>query len=342
MSPLDLPDLAGPVDVVIDTDVGNEIDDQFAVAWALLRPDRLRVRALHACPWASGPALYTRPDMDPAADRRATDAARDVGPAEGVDVAVAELRRIVRLAGRDETDVPVLRGADRFLAAPDQPVVSEATEHLIALAHEPRAGRLHVLGIGCATNLASALLVDPTIAERVTVAWTSAYPSFFPYPNSSYNLCLDTTASRVLLDSGVPLVYLPGYYVGEELRVTRADLERHVRGQGALGDYLWEVYDSHWMSGSTEPGFSKVIWDLINVAYVVDPGWLSTALVPTPVLGDDLRWEHPPGRHTMREAWDLNRDAVFGDLYRVLADRRPPNPQGTHSERPGSARILDP
>ena len=40
-----------PLDVVIDTDTFNEVDDQFAVTYALLSPDRLNVRACYAAPF---------------------------------------------------------------------------------------------------------------------------------------------------------------------------------------------------------------------------------------------------------------------------------------------------
>lgn len=215
-------------------------------------------------------------------------------------------------------DVPVHRGADRFLPAADEPVNSAAASALIALAHQERVGPLYVVGIACATNLASALLLDPTIKDRICVVWTSAHPTFWPYPTASYNLSLDLHASRVLFDSGVPLVYLPGYYVGEELRTTRAEMELHVRGRGPVGDYLWQTWDDHWMTSSRQPGFSKVIWDLLNIAYLVEPSWLATELVPSPVLDEHLRWAHPKGRHLIREAVDVDRDAVFSDLYRLL------------------------
>ncbi|MGN6688706.1 MAG: nucleoside hydrolase [Actinomycetales bacterium] len=316
------PDPQGPaVEVVIDTDVTNEIDDQFAIVWALLRQDRLRIRGLHACPWASSPDLYLRPDMDTPTGRvtepETTHRAEHVGPAEGVERAAQQLRRIVALTGRD--DVPVRKGSAAFLDDARTPVDSEATDALIALAHEDRKGPLYVAAIGCATNFASAVLRDPSIAERIVVVWTSAYPSFWPRPNVSYNLSLDLHASRALLDSGVPLVYLPGYYVGEELRVGRLELEANVRGHGALGDYLWECWDSHWMSDSRDPAFSKVIWDLICVAWLINPRWLSTDLVATPLLDDELRWRQQPGRPVMREAFDVDRDAIFRDLYRALA-----------------------
>ena len=316
MNPLDLPRTDRVLDVVIDTDPMNEIDDQFAIVWALLRPDRLRVRALLAAPWRSDERVYaeTDPTVDTPRHRRRT--RPSVAPAEGVRQATAELHRIAQVTG---IPVPVHTGADRFMTDPATPVRSDATDALIALAHEEREGPLYVVGIACATNLASAVLLDPSIKERICIVWTSAHPTFWPRPTASYNLSLDLHASRVLFDSGVPLVYLPGYYVGEELRTTRAELEQFVKGKGPVGDYLWQTWESHWMTGSTAPGFSKVIWDLINIAYLIEPAWLATDLVPSPVLGADLRWQHPQGRHLIREAYDLDRDACFGDLFRLLA-----------------------
>jgi len=46
--------------MVLDTDTYNEVDDQFAVVYALRSPERLRVEALYAAPFhndrSSGPA----------------------------------------------------------------------------------------------------------------------------------------------------------------------------------------------------------------------------------------------------------------------------------------------
>ena len=316
MHPLDLPPTDRVLDVVIDTDPMNEIDDQFAVAWALLRPDRLRVRALHAAPWVSDERIYAETDPEVDRPRHEQRTRPSVAPAEGQRQAFAELQRLVEIMG---ADVPVFAGADRFLPDAASPVLSPAVDNLIALAHEPREDPLYVLGIACATNLASALLVDPSIAANICVVWTSAQPTFWPGPVASYNLTLDLNAARVLFDSAVPLVYLPGYYVGEELRTTRAEMEQHVKGTGPVGDYLWDTWEQHWMTRSRRPGFSKVIWDLINVAYVLDPSWLSTQLVPSPRLTPDLRWEQDLGRHVIREAFDVDRDAIFGDLFRVLS-----------------------
>ena len=318
---------SGVVDVVIDTDVTNELDDQFAIVWAALRPDRLRIVGLHACPYSLSPALVEGGALLTPLDERnlrATLATHGVGvdqipvvaPADGVARARAELETIVELLGLDPAVVRT--GADRYLASPTEPVVSEATEHLIELARaatEP----LQVVAIGCATNVASALLAEPSIATRIVVSWTSAYPSFWPSPNASFNLAQDLHAARVLLDSGVPLVYLPGYYVAEELRTTLAELHEHLAGHGPIGDYLYRVYEQHPLGGEHRAR-SKVIWDMVNIGWLLEPAWLTTGLVPTPQLGEDLRWVHGPDRPVMREAVDLDRDAMFGDLFRCVAD----------------------
>ena len=41
----------GILRMALDTDTFNEIDDQFAVAYALLSPERLQVEALYAAPF---------------------------------------------------------------------------------------------------------------------------------------------------------------------------------------------------------------------------------------------------------------------------------------------------
>ena len=43
---------SGPVRLLIDTDTANEIDDQYAIAWALFRNDRLKVEAITAEPFS--------------------------------------------------------------------------------------------------------------------------------------------------------------------------------------------------------------------------------------------------------------------------------------------------
>ena len=235
--------------------------------------------------------------------------------AEGVERAAEECRAIVALAG---ADVPVVDGGrDAYCPTRADAGARDAVDSLVALAHEDREGPLYVARRSArATNVASALLVDPSIAARVVVVWTSAYPTYWPRPNVSFNLAQDLAAARVLLDSGVPLVYLPGYYVGEQLRVS---LPTSSSTSGAAGRSATTCTTCPpRRTGTPGPARRKVIWDLIDVAWVLDGRWVPSELVPTPVLEDGPVVGPPARAAVMREAHGVDRDAVWLDLYAAL------------------------
>ncbi|MGH9137091.1 MAG: nucleoside hydrolase, partial [Acidimicrobiales bacterium] len=339
---------AGPVRVIIDTDAANEIDDQFALTWALLSPERITVEAIVAEPYSFAhhrPRLIeaSRALADASAETRSSmvdDVAawarglRDagvqpedldlVGPDEGMERSYEEIRRVLAKLGRS-ADGLVHRGAPRYLAGAGEPIDSEGARRIIECASSDAAVPLYVLAIGCVTNVASALLLEPAIASRIVVVWTSGYPTSVSRSNeASLNLVQDRHASRLLFDSGVPLVYLPGYHVGAQLRVSLPEIKEYVRGQGAIGDYLYHLYTHnpiHAQRAITDlAGRTWVMWDLINVAWVLDPRWVPSELVPTPTLDGHLCWA--PRRVAtwpMREAYAVDRDAIFRDFHRKLA-----------------------
>ncbi len=306
---------AGPVRLVIDTDAANEIDDQFALAWALSVPEKLKVEAVYAAPFS----FAHRRSLLPGARQ---DAPPFNPPAVGMRRSHEEILRVYDKLGLNSNG-SVFKGSDGYLTSESQPLRSDAADHLIALARGCPPGQpLYVAALGCVTNIASALLLAPDIAERIVVVWTSGYPSHAPHVNDSFNLEQDPHASRVLLNSGVPHVYLPGFHVGAQLRLSLAEMERHVRGRGAIGDYLhglfthnplWDIYEVD----RGQP-YSWVLWDVICIAWLLDPAWVPSDLVPTPGLGADLRWRAEPGRHMMREGYAVQRDAIFNDFFSRL------------------------
>ena len=54
--------------------------------------------------------------------------------------------------------------------------------------------------------------------------------------------------------------------------------------------------------------YSKVIWDIAVMAWMIEPQWVPSELVASPVLTDDFRWRQEPGRHQKRVATNLLRD----------------------------------
>jgi inosine-uridine nucleoside N-ribohydrolase len=285
---------AGEVRAVIDTDTDNEIDDQFAVVYALLSPERIRVESLYAAPFHN---------------------ARSTGPEDGMLRSYDELHRVLRRLPQHRS-VPVHHGARRWLLEPGRPVPSPAATDLVERAsgtEEP----LFVVTIGAPTNVASALLMEPGIADRIVVVWLGGNPGYW-HRAVEFNVEQDMLASHVLLDSGVPLVHVPCRNVTEHLRTTQAEIDRYVRGSGPVGEYLADIYAEHY---SDHFARSKVLWDVGAVAWLVNPEWVPTAVVHSPVLTSEGTWSHDPRRHLIREAFWVDRDSIFADLFRKLRRR---------------------
>jgi purine nucleosidase len=284
----------GRVSMVLDTDTANEIDDQFAVAYALLSPDRLDVEALYAAPFSNS---------------------RSTGPEDGMERSYDEILRLLDRMGRSP-DGLVLKGARGYLPAADEPAPSPAAEDLVSRAIAPREGPLYVLAIGAITNVASALLLEPATIERIVVVWLGGQPHTW-HTAIEFNLRQDMHAARVILNSGVPFVQIPCKNVSEHLTTTRAELEAHIAGRNALCDYLHEIFCAY---SDTHFAWAKVIWDIAGIAWLLDAKWVPGVLTHSPLLTDLGTWSHDRTRHFIREAIHCDRNAIFHDLFRKLAD----------------------
>lgn len=282
----------GCVRAVLDTDTYNEVDDQFALAYALLSPEACDLEAIYAAPFHNP---------------------RSSGPADGMERSYEEILRVLDRMGLDRADT-VYRGSSSYLPAADVPVRSTAAANLIERAHAGNAP-LYVLTIGAPTNVASALLMDPAIADRIVVVWLGGQPQTW-HTAREFNLQQDPPASRILFDSGVPLVHVPCTNVAEHLRTTIPELDAWLRGKSPLGDYLCDI-----VSGYHEDHFawSKVLWDIATVAFLVNPAWLPTRLVHSPILTDELTYSSDTRRHLIREACHANRDAIYRDVFTKFA-----------------------
>lgn len=290
----------GKVAVVIDTDTYNEIDDQYAVAYAILSPERMNVEAIYAAPFRN---------------------TRAKSASEGMEKSYEEILRILKFLGRS-ADGFALRGSDRFFESAGKPVDSPAARDLIRRAMQPRQTPLYVLTIGCPANVSSAILMEPRIKQRIVVVWLGGTTHQWPSARE-FNLNQDLHADRVLFDSGVPLVQIPTKNVAEHLRTTVPELERWLKGRSRLGDYLFDqflAYAKEKTQGkSANYTWSKVIWDISAVAWIIEPKWIPSALVDSPLISDDFRWKQESGRHQIRVATDLQRDPIFHDLFEKLS-----------------------
>lgn len=300
--PLGLRAGSPPVRAVLDTDTYNEIDDQFALVYALLTPECLDLEAVYAAPFYF-PALNSRSSS----------------AADGMEKSYDEILRVLERTPHVRRPA-VFRGSEQFLPDRAHAVRSAAAEDLVRRARATPAGdRLCVFSTGAITNVASALLLDPGIAERITIVWLGGNPHSWP-DGVEFNLAQDVAAAQVVLASGAPFVQVPCKNVAEHLRTTVAEMAAYVRGRGAIGDYLFKIFNEYDNAGDRAgaPGWSKPLWDISCVAVAIIPSAFTFQSIPRPVLTDDMRWIPAPSGHRMIVATDLKRDLIYGDLFARL------------------------
>lgn len=288
---------SGRLDVILDTDTANELDDQFALAWAVLSKDSLNLQAVHIAPY-----FNTRSDS----------------PADGQHKSFAEAKAV--LAALGETEIPVLAGSEAYLPDKETPVDSPAARDLVrrAMERSPEDPPLYVATIGCVTNAASAILMEPEIISRIVIVMLCGQD--FDWPTAlEFNLMQDIPAVQVLFESDVPIVQISAVRQALTLGLTYPEVKEYVKGCGKIGDLLADRYEEQ---SDLTPGYRRPIWDLSAIAWLINPDWVQTTLRPRPTLTDDAHWSENYFGKPVRQAVLLDVSRIFIDLFAKLGTLR--------------------
>ena len=342
---LNLSNPFGKNKLILDTDTANEIDDQFALAWTLLSGDKINLLGVTAEPYSF---QHHKEELLEAFNiiKEKKEISKDNinlvnnysdwvngliesnihpndiyfdTPKEGVEKSYLEIIKVF-----DKLKIPhegkAFRGSDQYLSSFDKPLITESSEFIVKSCLQYPDEKIYVCAIGCLTNIASALLMEPKIINNLIVVWTSGFPTHSINNNShSFNLVQDVLSSQLLFECGVANVYLPGYNVGAQLTLSLPDMKEFVKGRGDIGNYLYELYTNnplHKQRGVIDQTWRTwVIWDVITIAWMIDASWVPSHIVSSPVLNDELYWKRNNESHPMREAYGVNRDAIFHDFF---------------------------
>lgn len=287
---------AGMIDLVLDTDAYNEIDDQFAVAYALKAKEKINLKALYAAPFFNS---------------------RSNGPEDGMERSYQEILKLLELS---QEHVPTYRGSTSYLPDEKTPVTSDAASHLALLAssYSPEHP-LYVAAIGAVTNVASALLMDPAIADRMVVIWLGGHALEW-HDNAEFNIRQDVAAARVVFASGAPLVMLPCMGVVSAFTTTGPELDYWLRGKNELCDYLVKNTVDEANTYAKGRVWSRVIWDVTTIGWLLneDDRFMNEKLIPTPIPQYDHHYSQSCSRPLCKYVYHIKRDALFGDLFNHL------------------------
>jgi inosine-uridine nucleoside N-ribohydrolase len=279
------------IPLVIDTDASGEIDGPFAIAYALSCPGTFDVQALLAAPFLTE---------------------KSSSRADGMEKSLRQIERIRALLG---SSAPAFPGSVAYLPGGGRPVESAACDALIRLAKAvPYGEKLHVAAIAALTNVASALIKAPEIAEKLRICWLGAHAVQMP-SQDGFNHRQDRVAVRALFDSGAEILWFPRAGVVSHLSLTVWEAERWLTSRNALCDELIRMMRG---CGANGPGQSRVIWGIAPVAYLRDPLCAGIAQVPAPVFAGS-RIELSDGCHKVAYVRQIDRDRVFFDFFRAVS-----------------------
>src|SRR5258708_23089889 len=140
---------------------------------------------------------------------------------------------------------PVYEGSNFALENKSTPQKSDGASAIIkeAMRNHTKLPLYVVCGAGL-TDLASAYLLEPEIASRLTLVWIGGteYTDMAPpppgYTSLEYNLGIDITAAQIIFNkSGIPIWQVPRSSYRQVL-LPYSSLLFKVKSQGKIGNYL--------------------------------------------------------------------------------------------------------
>ena len=215
--------------VIVDNDFSGDPDGLFQLAHILLSPS-VEVRAIIGSHLKPGDGF----------DNSKTQAQNAANKAK-------ELLQLMDL----KKTIPVIAGSNIGMLNDSTPVKSEAVNFIIneALRTDTKLPLYLLCGAGL-TEIASALLTAPQIADKLTLVWIGG-PEYndmaLPPPNYSnpeYNLNIDIAAARVVFNhSYIPLWQVPRNTYRQAV-LSYSQLFLKVKSQGKVGNYLAVILEN--------------------------------------------------------------------------------------------------
>jgi len=262
--------------VLLDTDLGSDVDDAIALALLLACPE-LELVALTT---VSGDVLG-----------RARASARLLAcGGNGADVCVGAAEALVRRKRFNANPIPV----DDYPAGSDAVSVEPAAERIVRAAREVPG--LEIFMIGPMTNLAHALALDPDLPKRVARVHVMGghirsvrVGSLEVEPGVDYNLCSDPEASVMVLGAGFDMRLVTAD-VTLETWLREADLARLAEAPNPVARALVPLVRA-WtpvqrrifvdgLGGTLAPDNVAFLHDPLTIWAAVDPSSLHFERIP--------------------------------------------------------------
>ena len=287
--------------VILDTDMFNEIDDQFALTYLIKSLDVFDLQAITIAPFLKSGYASTK-TLE-----------------EGTEKSYEVTLKLLDMLKHPEYKNIVYKGAIKYLS--DSEESNNAVDKIIEIAKGNN--KTTILAIGAITNVALAIKKSPDIVDKIKVVWLGGN-TFLTKDNSEFNFRQDIEAVRTVFDSGVELVVIPCRNVAANLTTTIYELEHYLNKDTELNNYLKEIFRNCKKPYIKEPkdeiGASKTLWDISVIAYEINKEWFKEEQISCPNILDNGLYEQTNDRHKVTFVNDLYRNKIYQDFFIKMND----------------------
>jgi inosine-uridine nucleoside N-ribohydrolase len=241
--------------VIIDADTGNEVDDLYAIVRGLIEPD-WEVLGLNATQWQA--SHWSVPKSMEESYR---------------------LNQVLLSYLQMDGKVKSNRGAEaRLYDWGNKSQTSAASNFIIEEAQKAGNDKINVIVLGALTNVASAILDEPSVTSKIRVYWLGTTYDFERgvMKNLDFNSVMDIQAVDVVFNSDVELHVIPGN-VSSQMTMNWKETEERFRGKHELLDFLLQRWYNHLDGGRRK----RTIWDLSIIQAVIHPEYAEQVKITT-------------------------------------------------------------
>ena len=301
--------------ILFDTDANNELDDQHALAYLLFSGNDFDVEGITVNKTKNG---------------------------GDIDSHYNEAKRILQLCGIDQK-INIFKGASGSFDEIKKDIKNpnfdgaDAVNFIISKAKESNNRKLILLPVGKLTNIALALLREPSIMDNIRIVWLGSN-----YPESGeYNQEDDPTALQYILDSKVNFeIVLVRYDRPSGTDAVKAylkDIRTIMPGLGPkitkpvigrdgieylnFGDYSVSLFEKiEDFDDGYDQGYNqaRALFDMAAVAIIKNSSWAIATEIASPFLKQSKWIERPQNDRKIIIWHDFNKDEIMKNFYYTM------------------------
>ncbi|MEE9372329.1 MAG: amidohydrolase family protein [Saprospiraceae bacterium] len=254
---------AKSISVIIDADTANEIDDIYAIVRALSAPE-INVVGITSAHFVNSPLASNNSVLE----------------SQKVNEAILDLMNI------KDIDLPL--GSNLPLQNESTPQISQAAEYIVVKANEMKDGeRLQVVVLGPCTNVASAILIDSSIVDKIEVSYIGFWHDREKetWSKLEFNSGNDIKAVNVIMNTPRIKFNSMTATTSGKLIFEMENARNHLFGRGGIKSFMFNRWLNHkrWWSKDDPKKSQWNMWDLAIIEALIDPNKASIEILDGPL-----------------------------------------------------------